>query len=102
MLIDKDESKFKKRLSQPLQIIIKQFQLAITFLTGCIGIFNVTDKRIKIFIISISESSENNVITIAPGAYELEILDREYKRIIINEGNTRLTVFNQTKNLNFE
>ena len=42
-----DKSTHKKHLSQPLQTFIKQFKIAVTFLTGYNGIFNNTDKNIK-------------------------------------------------------
>ena len=45
MLFVMDKSLQEEHLSQPLQTINKQIQIAVTFLTGYIGIFNVTNKR---------------------------------------------------------
>ena len=101
MFIDKDESTLKENLSQPLQTKVKQFQLVITFPTGYIDIFNVTNQKKLNFFVSLFEGAEYDVITTAPRAYELETLENE-KRINIDEGNTRLIVFNETKILKFE
>ena len=48
-LIVMDKSTHKKHLTQPLQSNIKQFKLAVTFLTDYNGIFNVTDKNNKFY-----------------------------------------------------
>ena len=45
ILIVLDKSTHEERLSQPLQTNNKQFKIAVTFLTGYNGIFNVTDKK---------------------------------------------------------
>ena len=47
MLIVMDKITHEEQLSQPLQTNIKQFKIAITFLTGYIGNFNVTKSNIK-------------------------------------------------------
>ena len=39
MLIGLDKSTNEEHLSQPLQLSIRQFKIAVTFLTGCIGFF---------------------------------------------------------------
>ena len=86
-LIVMDKSTHEKHLSQPLQTNNKQFKIAVTFLTGYNGIFNVTSVNIKFsFIKSITDKDGYINISIPPGAYEIEILDREIKRIIIDEG----------------
>ena len=46
MIIVRDKSIHEERLSQPLQTNNKQFKIAVTFLNGYNGIFNVTDKNI--------------------------------------------------------
>ena len=46
MLIVMDKSTHEEHLSQPLQTN-KQFKIAVTFLTGCNGIFNITNKNNK-------------------------------------------------------
>ena len=43
MLIVMDKSTHEEHLSQPLQTNNKQFKIAVTFLTGYNGIFNVTN-----------------------------------------------------------
>ena len=66
--------------------IFKQFKIAVTFLTGYNGIFNVTNANIKFYFTkSISDEDGFVQITISPGAYELENLNNEIKRIIIDE-----------------
>ena len=84
MLIVMDRSTHEEYLSQPLQTNNKQFKLAITFLTGYNGIFNITSKNNKFYFIN--PANEIVMITIPHGAYELESLDLEIKRIIIEEG----------------
>ena len=53
-----DKSTHEEHLSQPLQTINKQFKIAVTFLTGYNGIFNVTDKNNKFYFLkSITDES---------------------------------------------
>ena len=47
MLIVMDKSVREKHLSQPLQTNKKQFKIAVTFLTGYNGVFNVTNSKNK-------------------------------------------------------
>ena len=42
LLIILDKSTHEEHLSQPLQTNIKQYKIAVTFVTGYNGIFNVT------------------------------------------------------------
>ena len=42
-----DKSTHEEHLSQPLQANNKQFKVAVTFLTGYKGIFNVMGSNIK-------------------------------------------------------
>ena len=58
--------------------------MAVTFLTGYKGIFNITNKNNKFYFIN--PANETVMITIPHGAYELERLDLEIKRIIIEAG----------------
>ena len=59
----------------------------MNFLTGYNGIFNVTKSNNKFqFMKSITDEDGFVQITIPPGAYEIEALDNEIKRIIIDEG----------------
>ena len=50
MLIIMDKSTHEEHLSQPLQTNNEQFKIAVTFLTGYNGVFNVTDKKINSFL----------------------------------------------------
>ena len=98
MLNVMDKSIHEEHLSQPLQTNNKQFKLAVTFLTGYNGIFNVTDKNNKFYFIkSITDKDGYIQITIPPGAYEIESLNNEIKRIFIDtehytEGNYPFTI----------
>ena len=86
MLIVMDKSTHEEHLSQPLQTNNKQFEIAVTFLTGYNGIFNVTNENNKFYFIkSITDKDGNIIITNPPGAYEIESLNNENKRIIIDE-----------------
>ena len=87
MLIVMDKSTHEEHASHPLQSNNKQFKIAITFLTGYNGIFNVTNENNKFYFIkSITDKDGYLQISIPPGAYEIESLDRDLKRIIIDEG----------------
>ena len=87
VLIVTDKSKLEEHLSQPLQTNNKQFKLTVTFLSGYDGILNVTDKNINFyFTVSINDDDFSKLI-IPPGAYELESLNNEIERNIIEEGN---------------
>ena len=85
MLIVRDKSTHEEHLSQPLQTNNKQFKVAVTFLTGYNGIFNVTSTNNKFYFIKSITDKDHTIITIPPGAYEIESLNNEIKRIIIDE-----------------
>ena len=86
ILIVMDKSTHEEHLSQPLQTNNKQFKIAVTFLTGYNGIFNVTNSNNKFYFMkSITDKDGYIQITIPPGAYEIESLNNEIKRIIIDE-----------------
>ena len=86
MLRVMDKSTHGEHLAQPLQTNIKQFKLAVTFHSSYNGIFNVTDKNNKFYFIkSITDKVGYIKITVPPGAYELESMNDEIKRIIIDE-----------------
>ena len=84
MLIVMDKSTHEEHFSEPLQTNNKQFKIAISFLTGYNGIFKNTSKNNKFYFKN--PANEIVMITIPHGAYELESLDLEIKRIIIEEG----------------
>ena len=50
MLTVMDKSTHEKHLYQPLQTNTKQFNIAVNFLTGYNGIFNVTNSNIKFYL----------------------------------------------------
>ena len=86
MLIVMDKSTHEEHLYQPLQTNNKQFKIAVTFLTGYNGIFNVTNSNNKFYFMKSITNEDGFVqITIPPGAYEIEALDKELKTIIIGE-----------------
>ena len=86
MLIVMDRSTHEEHLSQLLQTNNKQFKIAVTFLTGYNGIFNVTNENNKFFFLkSITDKDGYIIITIPPGAYEIESLNNEIKWINIDE-----------------
>ena len=87
MLIVMDKSAHEEHLYQPLQTNNKQFKIAVTFLSGYNGIFNVTSKNNNFYFIkSITDEDGYIQITISPGACEIKSLNNEIKRIIIDEG----------------
>ena len=87
IFIVRDKSTHEEHLSQPLTTNNKQFKVAVTFLNGFNGIFNATSKKIKFYFLkSITDENGYIQITIPPGAYEVESLNNEIKRINIDEG----------------
>ena len=87
MLIVMDKSTHEEHLSQPLQTNIKQFKIADTFLTGYNGFFNVTNSNFTFYFKQTITNEEDFIqITIPPGAYEIESLNNEIKRLIIDKG----------------
>ena len=85
MLFVMDKSTHEKHLSQPLQTNNKQLKLAVTFLTGYNGIFNLTNSNNKFYFKnSITDDDGFIQITIPAGAYEIEALDNK-KRIITDK-----------------
>ena len=86
MLIIMDKSVHEEHLSESLQTNNKQFKIAITFLTGCNGIFNVTISNNKFYFTkSVTDKDGYIIITIPQGSYEIESLNNEIKRNIIDE-----------------
>ena len=87
MSVVMDECTHEEHLSQPLQTNIKQFEIAVTFLTGYNGIINVTNSNNRFnFKKTIIDGDDFIEITIPPGAYEIESMNNEIKRIIIDKG----------------
>ena len=86
ILIVMDKSTHEEHLSQPLQTNNKQFKTAVTFLTGYNGIFNVTETNNKFYFKKAIKDEDFIQIRVPPGAYEIESLDDEIRRIIIHKG----------------
>ena len=86
MLIVMDKSTHEEHLSQPLQTNNKQFKIAVTFLTAYNGIFNVTNRNDKFYFKKANKDEDFIQIRISEGAYEIENLNHEIKRIIIENG----------------
>ena len=84
MLIIMDQSNHEENLSQPLQTNNKPFKIAVFLLTGYNGIFNITSKNNKFYFKN--PANEIVMIMISHGAYELERLELEIKRIKSEEG----------------
>ena len=87
MLIVMDKSTHEENLFQPLQTNNKQFKIAITFLTWYNGIFNVTNENNNFYFKKTISDDGYIKLTTPPGAYEIESLNNEIKRIIIDEEN---------------
>ena len=86
MLVVMDKSTHEEQLFQPLQANNKQFKIAVTFLTGYNAIFNVTNSNNNFYFKKAIKDEDFFQIEIPPGAYEIESLDHEIKRIIIDKG----------------
>ena len=85
MLIVMDKSTHEEHLSRTLQTNNKQFRKAVTFLPAYNGIFNVTNKNNKFYFQKRLVEEVFIQITNPPGAYEIEILNKELKSIIIDK-----------------
>ena len=86
MLIVMDKSTHEEHLSQPVQTNNKQFKIAVTFLTVYNGIFNVTNSNNNFYFKKAISDEDFIQIRIPEGAYEIESLDYEIKRVIIEKG----------------
>ena len=93
MLIVMHKGTHEEHLYQPLQTNNKQFKIAVTFLTGYNGIFNVTNRKNKFYFKKAIKDEEFIQIRISEGAYEIENLNDEIKRIIIEKGHYTETNF---------
>ena len=84
LFVAMDKPTQEEHLSQPLQTNNKHFEIAVTFLTGYSGIFNVTNSKNKFYFLK-SIHDDFTQIIIPPGVYGTEGLNNEIKRIIIKE-----------------
>ena len=85
MLIVMDKSTHEEHLFKPLQTNNKQIKIAVTFLSAYNGIFNITNRNNKFYFKKNLIDEDFIQIRIPEGAYEIESLDAEIKRIIINK-----------------
>ena len=86
MLTVMDKSTHEGHLSQPLHSKKKQFKSAVTLLTVYKCIFNVTNSNDKFYFMrSITYEDGFVQITIPPGGYEIEAVDKESKMKINGE-----------------
>ena len=87
MLIVMDKSTHGEHLSQHLQTHNRQFKIAVTFLTGYNGIFNITNSNNNVYFKNTITNEEDFIQkTIPQGAYEIESLNKAIRRIIIDKG----------------
>ena len=84
-LIVMDNSTHEEHLYQQLQTNIKQFKIAVTFLTGYNGNFNDTNKNDEFYFKKSLVEEDFLQIRIPEGAYEIESLNKEIKRILIDK-----------------
>ena len=94
MLVVMDKSTHEEHLTQPLQTNNKQLNSAVTFLTGLIGIFKVTNSNNKFYFKKTITNGDDFIqITIPPGAYEIKSLNNEIKRNIFDEGHYTKSIY---------
>ena len=86
ILIIMNKSTHEEHLFQTLQTNNKQFKIAVTFLSAYNGNFNVTKSNNKFYFFKSISDDDHIQISIRPGVYEIEVLNNEIKRIIIDEG----------------
>ena len=102
MLIVMDKGTHEEHLAQPLQTNFEQFEITVTFLSGYKGIFNVTNTNIKFYYKKTITNEDVFIkINIPPGVYEIESLNDEIKRIIIDEEHYTESNYPFTINRNF-
>ena len=99
MLIVMDKSIHELFLDESLQTNKKQFKIAITFLTGYNGIFNITEANNKFYYITPEKMIVD--IEIPKGAYELGAIDLEIKRLMVSNGDSDGETFPITIKPNF-
>ena len=101
MLIVMNKSTHEEHLSQTLQTNNKQFKIAVTFLTGYNGRFNVTHDNNKFYLKKNFDEGDFIQVTIPQGAYELESLNEEIRRIFNDKGHYSENNYPFTKKPNF-
>ena len=81
-----NKSAHEEHLAQPLQTKNKQYKRALTFLSGFNGILNVTNLNNNFYFKKSFNDGDLIQIGLSPGAYNIESLNDEIKRIIIDKG----------------
>ena len=71
MLVVMERRTHEEHLSQPVQTNNKQFKIAVTFLSGYNGIFNVTNMNNKFYFKKQLIEEDFMQKTIRPGAHEI-------------------------------
>ena len=85
ILIVMDKSTHDEHLFQQLQTNNEQFKIAVTILTGYNGIFNVTISNNKFYFNKWIFEEDFIQIRVPEGTYELESLNNEIRRILIDK-----------------
>ena len=85
ILIVMDKSSHVEHLFQPLQTNNKQFKITVAFLSAYNGILNVTNSNKKIYFKKNLIDDDIIQIRMSPGAYEIESLHNEIKRILFDK-----------------
>ena len=86
MLIVVDKSTHEEYLFNPLQTNIKQYKLAVSFLSAYNGIFNDTNRNNKFHFLKSITDDDHIKINIRPGVYEIEVLNNEIRKNNIDGG----------------
>ena len=86
ILIVMNKSIHEENLSVPLQINNRQFKIAVTFHACYNALFNITDKNNKFYFFKSISDGNHTEISIKKGIYEIEALNDEIERVIINKG----------------
>ena len=101
MLIVMDKSTHEEHLSQALQTNKKHYKIAVTFLTGYNGIFNITNSNTKFYFKKLV-TDEDFIKTLNPHfANEIKLSNNEIKRINIDKGHCTEATYPFTVKPNF-
>ena len=80
ILMVMDKSAHEEHLFQPLQTNKMQIKIAITFLTGYNGVFNVTNSNDEFYFAKLKTDEDGFIQIVIPQcAYEIESLNYETK-----------------------
>ena len=85
MLINMDKNTHEEHLYQPVQTNNKHFKIAVTYLSAYNGIFNVSNRNNKFYFRKNFIDEDFIQIRIPEGTHEIETLNNEIKRIIIDK-----------------